>query len=59
MFLEGNGKLIFGYEKRLTFANFRFHTLEGRFHTLGYEKIGCFFLMMQGTTYYVLNVEDL
>jgi hypothetical protein len=34
----GYEKVLFGYEKKLTFENFRFHTL-------GYEKIGCFFLM--------------
>ena len=31
-------KVLFGYEKTLTFENFRFHTL-------GYENVGCFFLM--------------
>ena len=35
-FLRVCEKVPLGYEKKLTFENFRFHTL-------GYEKIGCFF----------------
>ena len=34
----GYEKVPFGYEKKPIFANFPFHTL-------GYENIGCFFLM--------------
>ena len=35
----GYEKVPFGYEKKLTFENFPFHTL-------GYENIGCFVLMI-------------
>jgi hypothetical protein len=41
MFLKGMKNLILGM-KKLTFANFCFHTLGGRFHTLGYEKMAVF-----------------
>jgi len=34
-FLRVCEKVPFGYEQKLTFENFRFHTL-------GYENIGCF-----------------
>jgi hypothetical protein len=39
-------KVPFGYEKKPVFENFPFHTL-------GYENFGCFFLMYDGSSFFL------